>query len=79
LPRQKRRAKEQARCSGYFWTVTWLPPEPDRWSGTKVVRRAVAKIDNADRLGMELGPLTRKLGSLVVCGVAGTMSTSTSD
>jgi len=56
-----------------------FPPEPIRWIGTKMVRRAVAKIDEADRTGKEVGSLTRKLGSLVAAGVADTMSAPASD
>ena len=49
-----------------------FPIEPVRWIGTKLVRRAVRKIDDADRNGTQPGAITRKLGGLVAAGVADT-------
>jgi glycine/D-amino acid oxidase-like deaminating enzyme len=51
-----------------------FPVEPVRWIGTGLVRRAIRKIDRAERTGKRAGPLTRKLGGLVAAGVADTMS-----
>ena len=53
-----------------------FPVEPIRWIGTKLVRRAVGKIDRADRDGGRVGPLTKRLGKLVAAGVADTTSTA---
>ena len=56
-----------------------FPPEPVRWTGTKLVRRAIDRIDTAERAGKEPGALSRKLGSLVAAGVADTMSAMPGD
>lgn len=54
-----------------------FPPEPVRWIGTKLVRRAVGKIDLADRDNGRVSTVTRRLGQLVAAGVADTQAAST--
>ena len=54
-----------------------FPPEPVRWIGTKLVRRAVGKIDLADRDNGRVNAVTRRLGQLVAAGVADTQTAST--
>lgn len=54
-----------------------FPPEPIRWIGTKLVRRAAGQIDLADRDNGRTGALTRRLGKLVAAGVADTEAAPT--
>jgi hypothetical protein len=51
-----------------------FPPEPVRWIGTKLVRRAAGKIDEADRDDRQPGAVTKKLAGLIAAGVADTMA-----
>ena len=52
------------------------PPEPDfprepvRWIGVKLVRRAIAKVDDADHAGRKAGLLSCGLKGLMAAGIA---------
>lgn len=52
------------------------PPEPDfpvepvRWIGVKLVRRAIAKVDQADHAGRKADLLSRGLKGLMAAGIA---------
>jgi len=47
-----------------------LPPEPIRWIGVKMVRRALACTDELVHQGRKPGPITRALTGLMASGIA---------
>lgn len=47
-----------------------FPIEPLRWFGVKLVRRAIARVDDAEHAGRRADPLSRGLKRLMAAGIA---------